>query len=209
MHRLQRAQVEQAMAESPWDVTNEVLYSMCRRYPGHGSVGPVLAKVNLIGRAYAVAIERRKNRAHSEQNDSFYLVTVGPTIIRSDIDLWLAAARQVRPGTEHAFDVLLDVHARTTSLLAKISGMEKRSLASKYLHFHVPCLFFIYDSRAVKAIAALGHLIPRASRTSGAGDNEYRKFAEKCNHIVRHCSTEYGLRLNPRQLDNLLLRVSE
>jgi len=40
----------------------------------------------------------------------------------------------------------------TKKLFSKISGLNKRSLASKYLHFHVPELFYISDSRAYDAM---------------------------------------------------------
>jgi hypothetical protein len=125
MYRLRRAHVAAAGSESPWDVANEVLYSLCRRYPSHDAIGPVLAKINLIGRAYAAAIERRKNKRASEQNDAFYLDTVGPTIIRSDIDQWLAVARKARPATADGLDVLLDVHEQTTALFTRISGLRQ------------------------------------------------------------------------------------
>lgn len=196
------------MSDSPWDVANNVLYSLCTNHPKHQATGPVIAKVNLIGRTYAAAIERGKSKATSDDNDDFYVRTVGPAIVKSAIDDWLARARNAKPRTEDGFATMVDVHARTTDLFNRISGLDKRSLASKYLHFHVPDLFFIYDSRAVGAMSTLSHLIPRASRTLGEGDNEYRKFSEKCGHLVQHCQDVFGVTLTPRQLDNLLLRVA-
>ncbi|MGQ0578153.1 MAG: hypothetical protein ACT4PQ_04490, partial [Betaproteobacteria bacterium] len=92
---------------------------------------------------------------------------------------------------------------------SEISDLEKRSLASKYLHFHVPKLFFIYDSRAVEAMREFSDVLPRAGRTDGTGDNEYRKFAEKCSALGAHCTNEFGLCPLPRQIDNLLLKVNE
>jgi hypothetical protein len=43
-------------------------------------------------------------------------------------------------------------------LFAAITQREKRSLASKYLHFHVPHVFYLYDSRARRAITKV---VPR------------------------------------------------
>ncbi len=209
MRVLTRSQILQAMDPSPWDFANRVLYELCRKHPGHTDAGAVLAKVNFIGRTYAAAIERRRNKSSEEANNDFYLSKVAPTIIRSPIDRWLRKARATRPGTSASFELLVQVHGKTTSLFHTISGLEKRSLASKYLHFHVPKLFFIYDSRAVQALRPLSSILPRASRSAGADDNEYRKFAEKCFHLVRFCTEEFGLRPTPRQLDNLFLRVNE
>jgi hypothetical protein len=101
------------------------------------------------------------------------------------------------------------VHGQTTRLFSEISHLEKRSLASKYLHFHVPKLFFIFDSRAVEAMREFSDILPRAGRTDGTGDNEYRKFAGKCSALVGYCNEKFGLRLLPRRVDNLLLKVNE
>ena len=105
--------------------------------------------------------------------------------------------------------VLIEVHGQTTRLFRDISDLEKRSLASKYLHFHVPNLFFIYESRAVEALREFAEMLPKASRTEGIGDNEYRKFAEKCLALVAYCEAQFGLRPLPRHVDNLLLKVNE
>jgi hypothetical protein len=87
--------------------------------------------------------------------------------------------------------------------------MQKRSLASKYLHFHVPQMFYIFDTRAVKATREFSDVLPRATKLTGQGDDEYRKFAEKANSLARLCEDKFGLSLSPRQLDNLLLKVNE
>ena len=101
----------------------------------------------------------------------------------------------------------MKVHGYTTDLFYGISGLEKRALASKYLHFHVPSLFYIYDSRAAEAIREFSSDLPRLSR-SGAGDDGYRKFAERC-HISVTCARRFSLDLLPRHVDNLLLGFNE
>src|SRR4029453_4248629 len=112
--------------------------------------------------------------------DSFYVETVGPMLRKSKIDRWIAEVRARRQGT--GVSTLVRVHGLTTDLFCAISGLEKRTLASKYLHFHVPNLFYIYDSRAAEAIREFSFEFPRPSR-SGTGDDEYRKFAERCQHL--------------------------
>lgn len=200
-----RTAVTFARSPSPWDVGNEVLYALCRTHPLHTDVPSVVAKVWLIGRAYAAAIERRRNK--SDQNDDFYVEKVGPSIIRSKIDSWIKASKQWdKPGKE-SFATLLEVHNRTTQLFSDISGLEKRSLASKYLHFHVPSLFYIYDTRAVEAMRGLASVVGRAGRANTPADNEYRRFAEKCLALQEHIESEFGICLTPREIDNLLLYV--
>jgi hypothetical protein len=53
--------VDYALAPSIWDLGNQVLYSLCQDHPGHDHGDAIVAKVWLIGRSYAAAIERRKN----------------------------------------------------------------------------------------------------------------------------------------------------
>ncbi len=197
------------MSPTPWDASNRVLYDLCREHPAHRDGDEILAKVLLIGRVYAAAIERRRNREDDHENDRFYIDTVAPTIRASAIDKWLHQARTARPATPTGIKTSVEVHGLVTELFSQISDLEKRSLASKYLHFHVPRLFFIYDSRAVEAMREFSDVLPRATRSNGNGDNEYRKFVEKATSLVQLCERDYGLSMLPRQLDNLLLRVNE
>ncbi len=197
------------MLPSPWEFSNRVLYDLCREHPTHTDKGEVLAKIMLIGRSHAAAIERRRPKAGKQKNDRFYVNTVAPKIMRSPIDDWLHNARAAIPGTPKAFRTMIEVHGQTTALFDRISDLQKRSLASKYLHFHVPKLFYIFDSRAVEALREYASGLPRASRTEELGDNEYRKFAEKCDHVASFCAQAFGLHVLPRHVDNLLLKVNE
>ena len=195
------------MRPSPWDFTNKILYDLCRRYPTHIRAEVVLAKMILIGRSYAAAIER--GRSIEDGSINFYIEVVAPALQRSKIDQWIVEAKAVRLDSPLVLPTIVRIHGLVTALFCEISGTEKRSLASKYLHFHVPKLFYIYDSRAAQAIRELSTLLPRASRSAGLGDNEYRKFAAKCDYLRSHCAGKFGERLSPRQIDNLLLRVNE
>jgi hypothetical protein len=193
------------MSPSPWDFTNRLLYDVCRHHPAHMDDDVIVAKVMLIGRAYAAAIERG-SRHPGLTSERFYIKTVAPKIKRSDIDTWIAEARQARAGDAETLRIVIEVHAKTTKLFQKISTLQKRSLASKYLHFHLPEHFYIFDSRAQEAIRAFSRILPRASKWSGSSvDPDYRKFSEKCFHLTNYCAERFGLRPLPRQLDNLLI----
>jgi hypothetical protein len=200
-----KSSIKAACSPSPWDLGNKVLYDVCKKNPLHKDAPTVLAKVWLIGRAYAAAIERRRGK--EDQNDDFYIQTVAPRIIRSDIDTWIeSAAKHTRPS-DKSFNTILSVHAAVTGLFSEISGLEKRSLASKYLHFHLPRLFYIYDTRAVEAMRFLAPVVGRARGSNESCDNEYRKFAEKCLRLQMHIKDTFRVYLTPRQIDNLLLHI--
>ena len=49
-----------------WDFSNKVLYELCSNCPTHKIKYEVLAKIFFIGRIYAAAIERRKNKKSDE-----------------------------------------------------------------------------------------------------------------------------------------------
>lgn len=196
-----------AQQTSPWDLSNKVLYDLCRTSPLHVDAGVVLAKMLLIGRTYAAAIERRRTK--DTGNDHFYTTEVAPTMIKSKIDAWIQRASKTSLASDEGLRIMIETHARTTELFRRISGLEKRSLASKYLHFHVPELFFILDARAVQGMRKVRQIVGRVSASHGRGDPQYTTFAEKCNRLRAHCENEFDIRLSPRRLDSLLLALYE
>ncbi len=210
MVKLKKEQIISSVEGSDWDFGNKILYDMCHQYPRHNKNSEIIAKVWLIGRSYAAAIERRKNTGIYKFNgDDFYLEKVAPEIMKSNIDEWLGSLEHIETISETTLGLILSVHLKVTDLFSKISGLQKRSLASKYLHFHYPNLFFIYDSRVVKAVSHLSNITGRAGRSKfkSDSDNEYRKVCEKCIKIRNYVNEEYGIYLTTRNLDNLLLKI--
>ena len=202
--------VELARGSTPWDLGNQVLYDLCSEHPLHNEEQAILTKIWLIGRSYAAAIERRRpDDMEKEDNDDFYIKIVAPEIRNSYIDQWIEELRKKykKPTNESLNDILF-AHANVTNLFSKISGLQQRSLASKYLHFHLPELFFIFDTRAVNRINRLSSLLnfQKSIPTVEKHDREYRKFFEKCLHLQTYIEKEFNILLNPRQLDNLLLQ---
>lgn len=205
--RITAAAVKAATARTPWALGDDVLYDLCRTHPHHNDRGAIWVKVMFIGRVYAAAIERRK--IHRDvPNETFYEEHVVPKIHESEIDRWIAKAKRQMPGTPEALKVMIEVHGQLTGLFNQITDLDKRSLASKYLHFHVPTLFFIYDSQAVKALRTVSEVAGRASPFTGDGDREYAWFAEKCARLTQHCESKFGVHLQPRALDILLLGIA-
>jgi hypothetical protein len=200
-----RKMIEYSLARSKkWDVGNKVLYDLCLKYPKHNSDDEIIAKMWLIGRSYAAAIERSK---HIEKiGDDFYVNRVAPIIRRSKIDEWLRPLQAYKRVTPKNVEEIVAVHKNVTDLFYKISKLDKRSLASKYLHFHHPSLFFIYDSRACMGMRKFSAITGRASRgTVKDADNEYRKLTEKCLLLQSYIKKTFDVVLTPRQIDKLLL----
>lgn len=188
-----------------WTLGNSVLYKLCKDHPHHKTDEEIAAKIWLIGRAYAASIERRKNK--SDINDDFYSEVVVPQIKQSGIDEWIQTCK--RKGTK---DTCLLVHKKITNLFKEISGLEKRSLASKYLHFHLPDMFFIYDSRSSKGIGILFKELNirrmKKEIDNNLSDKSYASFYNKCLKTQNEIRMKYNIFLNCRQLDTLLINLA-
>lgn len=202
MQKINCRELKKAIDISTWDLSNQILYEMCQKYPHHKNDGEIVAKVLLIGRVYSAAIERRKNVENI--SSEFYRGEVAPSIRKSKIDVWLNALTDFgRPTFENCAQII-SVHKKVTDLFKEISGLEKRSLASKYLHFHFPDLFFIYDSRSSNALRKIEH-----SSTWNSSlveyDRAYSKFFLRCLVFTEKVKNECGTYLTPRQLDKYLL----
>ena len=202
-------QVERAKEESPWDLGNKILYDLCKRYPLHRNTEEILAKVWLIGRAYAVAVERRKNKKQS--NDTFYVDTICPIFKEPNLDTSLEKLHGIRKCSSANIGQILQVHCELMRLLNRETNLNKRSFGSKYLHFHFPNLFFLYDTRAVSSLRRFVSRVPDGMKyflKVERVDKEYSTFFCKCYYLREQIRKEYGLDLTPRQLDNLLIAIA-
>jgi hypothetical protein len=208
--RLTAQLVQRTLSEDdPWSIGNQVLYDLCRRYPHHAVDTEIIAKVWLIGRAYAASIERGRGKAADSglSNDRFYTEAVPQAMRTSGLDEKLEALAQLKEATASNLGAVLDAHAHLVGLFRGLTNKNKRSLASKYLHFHRPNLFFIYDSRAVSGIRTLG--IPGLAIDAPPGsDPEYVRFVGAAVGVREHVRSHFGKRLSPRQLDRLLLAAA-
>lgn len=202
--------VQCALSEDdPWSLGNQLLYDLCRRYPHHEVDAEIVAKIWLIGRAYAASIERGRGKASDSglSNDRFYTEAVPKALRASLLDEKLEALASLKETKESNVGPVLNTHAYLVRLFYGLTNKSKRSLASKYLHFHRPNLFFIYDSRAVSGIRALR--IPRRPIDVPPGaDPEYARFVGAAIGVREHVRSRFGKRLSPRQLDRLLLATA-
>jgi hypothetical protein len=106
---------------------------------------------------------------------------------------------------------VLKAHYKLSEFFRTISK-QNRSLASKYLHFHYPEHFFIYDQNAAIAIKRLtnnGRYKRFKASNSEHTDGDYEEFYDRCvikkNDIENTTTTKH--KVTPRELDNALLAV--
>ena len=209
---LDRKLIRRAMDDSsdPWHAGNTVLYQLCQSRPGHRDAQAIVAKIWLIGRSYAAAIERRGvDGPPAPVGDRFYTDFVAPRIAASGIDTWLAELPETA-DPESAVASALQVHCRLVTLFRELTGLDKRSLASKYLHFHRPDVFLLYDERAVRATRRLRvRNARRASSSEASTDPQYSAFCQDALAIRRDIVARFGVTLTARQLDRVLLAIAD
>ncbi|MDP2816488.1 MAG: hypothetical protein Q8O19_07395 [Rectinemataceae bacterium] len=184
-----------------WDLGNHILYDMCTTYPKHCCDEEIIAKIWLIGRSYAASIERRK--VAKKGSDKFYETEVAPALRNIMIDEWLDSISDTDdPGSART----VEMHKKLLDIFESITDLGKRSLASKYLHFHKPKAFFIYDSRARRTIPMF---VPRINElpemTVEIYDQEYRDFVRRCIWLREMIKKTFQTECTPREIDKLLL----
>jgi hypothetical protein len=204
MRQITKSEIDSIRVPWVWDLGNRVLYDLCRQHPGHCRDDEIVAKVWLIGRSYSASIERRRNA--KDTGDRFYEQAVVQAMRSTPVDEWLAS---VGPPEGLGSSASIAVHKKLMDLFHSITGLEKRSLASKYLHFHRPDAFFIYDSRARWAIAKV---VPRLNQIPAIEaeqyDVEYRDFVRRCVWLRSRLRIAHATELTPRELDKLLLMIA-
>lgn len=196
-----------------WAGANHFLYEMCKKAPKHEIEEEVFMKLILIGRTYAASVERRKTKENGETTENFYKEKVIPAMINSRLDLNLKKLRSMKEDSKKRVNLVLETHGYLTSIFKEITGDEKRSFCSKYLHFHLPDLFFIYDSRAEKGLKKFVSGFPEYAKEVFQVpnvDEKYAKFFMKCYSINNHFrNRNIFIPMNPRVMDNMLLKVAD
>ena len=134
--------------EEHWEFGNQILYNMCEEYPEHDKEYLKICKVWLIGRSYAAALERRKNKGKKD----IYIELAEKKKDFEKIDKQIKRLKNCITIDNCNIEYILNLHNKLVKIYKKVTDLDKISLASKYLHFHLPNLFYLYDSRAKKAI---------------------------------------------------------
>lgn len=174
---------------------NEVLYKMCADKPKHTDVDVIHGKLWIIGRSYSVAIERRR------AGSNFTLENTIKMIQNSKIDKLLDEVLKIDFPDEKNIEIILNTHKYFTDLLKEATGLEKRSLASKYLHFHAPKAFFIYDSIVEKKISKILKEKKIKIKNNKRYDDKYSAFVYKCLYYRDNILNKVA---SPREIDTAL-----
>lgn len=131
-------------------------------------------------------------------------------IATSDIDSTIKRLKRSKKITVEIIPDILQLHYSLMKLFEEKTNKEKRSLASKYLHFHLPNLFFIYDSRVASVITKFSGRLPKNTQIPENVDITYAKFFYKAYEIYKNLPNdkEYS-DSRPRVIDNILLRYCD
>lgn len=208
--------------EIKWRYCNERLYSMCEDKPFHNDSDQVASKLLIIGRTYAAAIERRHQddpETTKIENDNFYYEVVVPALVESEegkeLDEKVQQLRESSNAIVEDISLVLETHSKLTDIFSHVTGLNKRSLASKYLHFHCPAKFFIYDSRAderVKKLVNLSKTYQHELKRLNVKkyDGSYAKYVLRMLELQRFLKEDIHDKegkklLSPRELDDFLL----
>jgi hypothetical protein len=118
---------------------------------------------------------------------------------------------EARADHENQSGINLTLHKRLVDVLYRITKSNNRSLVSKYLHFHLPRRFFIYDSRAVDGLTKIIRKMKiRCSvEKYETADLNYASFYNRCTIIKPKLEEKVGKSLSPRELDCLLVGASD
>lgn len=200
--------IQKCIAGNGWSFGNEILYEMCRKNPDHNKADVIVGKIWLIGRSYAAAIERRKNVNETDSGDDYYFNVVAPKMLKAgeELDMRINELKKYDTITIDNLKEIIDTHLFLTNVFSDISGHNNRSLASKYLHFHVPNMFYIFDSRAIQG--AKSYVMPdKQLRASLApfGDKEYIELVIRLFTFQEHVKSQFGMTVTPRVIDSFLL----
>lgn len=179
---------------------NNVLYEMCEKCPGHkdAKIGEIASKLNLIGRSYSASIERGVK--------GFKIASIARAMQESDLDEHIGRLRSIELVDVDNLDELLKAHKRLTELFFDATKRHKRSLASKYLHFHAPKAVFIYDSKVNKAVRTelkkLGAIKKRRFDQDDGFDDSYAGFVRRI--LLYRDEVLKDKTASPREIDKKL-----
>lgn len=186
-----------------WQLANSILYRMCEEHPLHVDENEIVAKLWIIGRTYAAALERRKNK--KDDDNDFYYDQAAPAMM--SIQYELDESIKTINKSANIYEVL-KAHKLLVDNFKKLTALEKRSLASKYLHFHCRNAVYIYDSIASSSLSKLIKypdkcLLKELDKESF--DETYADFIVRILTLKEHLEKTLNIKLSPRNLDNFLL----
>ena len=194
-----------------WELVDRVLYDLCRCHGSHQDRAATNAKVLLIGRGFASGVERN---VPSSGGMGSAVEQIAAQLVkrRRAVDSILGRLADVgEPLNENSLQVVVAEHGRFCRVLAEITRDQNsvRSFASKYLHFHRPCVP-LFDGNAYHRA---WRMRPPGRKSweglkvfewSEPADWDYYWFALCFWHVYK-CLQGGGAALSVRVLDQYLL----
>lgn len=183
---------------------DQILYDMCKKYPAHNKEekGIIMSKVWLIGRSYAAALERTKKKDVYKKlaKENF-----------NNIDERIEMLKDCTAIDNCNIEYILNLHNKLVKIYKKVTDLDKISLASKYLHFHLPNLFYIYDSRANDAITKITKETGRLKKSEKISQENtaYAKFFNKVYIFQNKLKSITKTKYSPRHIDCILLHYKD
>lgn len=186
---LTREFITEALAESVADPRVRALYELCFLRRDHLNTRIVHDKLNLIARLPSSGGERAP----------FSIEAIAHRLEKSGIDHWFSA---LRTAEDISIASLLDLHARIMPVFGELPEDEARTLASRYLHFHFPELFCIYDAALDQSMQNL--LAQAAMPEQPTADAVYAAYFQRCRLLCERLSPMLGRRLSLNELECVL-----
>ena len=190
-----------------FELGNRLLYDLCKKHPYHMDADEIHSKVKLIGRVYAAAIERRRGHFNDKTSDRFYRETVVHAFKTKgkELDAGIAALKASKGRLEDNAEKALELHKLLLGIIHGITQTDKRSLASKYLHFHCPACFPLYDTRARGAASKIVHRPDVPADWKKNFDPVYADFFARILAIAEEIEKKTGQKVKLREIDDFLL----
>lgn len=143
---------ERVIAETKaysWATLDKHLLAACEADPSHTDVHAVFAKVALVNRVY------RTNLRFGGKDAEW---RIAEHMTAAALDHAFVGLDGTERFSEATFQSVVKAHQDLLSVVWTATKRTEVSFASKYLHFHFPRLFPIYNSFAVRTAASLAPL---------------------------------------------------
>jgi len=183
--------VTDTLVRSVLDVRGRALYELCFLHRHHFRNEIVADKLRMILRYCA---------DHGLQVNALSPELSALRLGRAGADRWFAGlttAEVIDPA------LVFEAHKRVMDVFDDLPAQQSRALASKYLHFHFPELFYLYDSRVETAALALGRG-ECGYLAWPEHDPDYARFFACCRRLAEEFTSLAGRRPNPREMDRIL-----
>ena len=188
---------------------NHVLYQMCATQSRHRDPSVVVGKVGLIGRAYSAAPSRGVTIENFYQRLADAIVSRG-----NELDRAIDEARSLNRISFDTIPVVTEAHGLLNEIVigfirdnledgAKRGIGHRDSFCSKYLHFHAPRAFPIYDSVVVRELRKRRDNAQYSAPTRGRGPSG--AYAGFCRHLIAYADQHHKAEeWTPRSVDGEL-----